>query len=85
MDKKHKNSKQISESGSESENDISSKNKKLQTKLKNFRNRHKEITNDIIYDQDDDKYNTPIVIKYKNKAYKISIRLYYDQNEVIWN
>ena len=38
---------------------------------------HREITNDVTYDKALIKYNTPTIIYYNNKEFKINTRKYY--------
>ena len=42
------------------------------------------ITKDIEYSQEDTRLNTPIIIKYKDKFYKISGNNYINQKECTW-
>ena len=45
---------------------------------------HREITNDVTYDNSVIKYNTPTIIYYNNKEFKINTRKYYEQYEATW-
>ena len=43
-----------------------------------------EIAENIIFSENDVKYNTPQKIRYNNSIFLISCRKYYDQTKVIW-
>ena len=73
-------------SGDSEEIDSSKKNRKEDKKEKKIfkRQLHIEITKDITYDNLVIKYNTPTIIYYNNKEFKINTRKYYEQYKCTW-
>ena len=67
------------------ENNGDNTSKVTQTKIEkniiNMNKKYKEITKEVKYDITSIKYNTPIIINYKEKIFKISTREYYDKFE----
>ena len=73
-------------SGDSEEKDSSKKNRKEDKKEKKIIKRQLqiEITQDITYDNSVIKYNTPTIIYYNNKEFKINTRKYYEPYECKW-
>ena len=68
-------------------NDNYTKNKdnnKINTKLTNLARKYNNITNEVIFDKKDIKYNTLVSLKYNNKLFNIATNDFYDKIEATW-